>query len=225
MIPYKDIKDVPTLFECLSAVRIRKLFTWRESVELAEQILGRKFRTETEAINALHQHYNQPEEPKECHCEPANGTRWMVSPVLIHYNPQGQQFDYESIIRQVASEVMRECDIKFVFTDSERDAHIVISNGIIDGANGTLGQAYVPVSGDDMAACGPMCGDILIDEDEDWNIPFFKTVFTHELLHAIGVPHSTDRRSIMYFQYQGPRDLHPLDIAELLRRYPRREFA
>jgi len=224
MITYKDIKDVEMLFQCLPEVRLRRVFTYRESLSLAEQILDRKFKTERAAIFALYNHFNNPEQPKECNCPPANGTRWMVSPVLVHYNQAGEQFPYLPVIKEAVSEVMAACGVILEFTNNEREAHIVISNGEIDGRNGTFGQAYVPVSGDDMAACGRMCGDILIDESEAWSKPFFKTVFLHELLHALGIPHNTDRRSIMYSRYLGPRSLHAMDKAQLLRRYPRRQL-
>lgn len=148
----------------------------------------------------------------------------MVSPVKVHYAQAGQQFNYLSIIQQVVAEVMSHCGVVLEFVARAEDSHIAISNGALDGLGGTLGQAYVPRSGDDMAACGPMCGDITIDTAERWTVAYFRTVFMHELLHALGVPHNTDRRSIMYFQYIGPRGLHELDIQELVTRHPLRVF-
>ena len=224
MKQYKDIDDVENLFQMLTPERLRRVFLWKESLELGSEILGQDFRSEKDAIEAIHDFYNQPEGPKECNCPPANGTRWMVSPVLIHYASAGEQFSYLPLIREAVADVMAVCGITIEFTSNPNDAHIRVSNGQLDGRGGTLGQAYLPVSGDDMAACGPMCGDILIDTAENWTRAFFKTVFLHELLHALGLSHNTDRRSIMYFQYQGPRKLHAIDIAELLRRYPRRVF-
>lgn len=224
MNKYKDVDDLESLFQMLTPERLRRVFLWRESLELGSEILGENFRSEREAIDALHTYYNQPEEPKECNCPPANGTRWMVSPVLIHYVAAGEQFSYLPLIQQAVNEVMTACGISIEFTRDVNAAHIVIRNDALDGRGGTLGQAYLPVSGDDMAACGPMCGDITIDTAENWTTTYFKTVFLHELLHALGISHNTDRRSIMYFQYQGPRGLHAIDIAELVRRYPRRTF-
>jgi len=224
MIKYKDIEHIETVFQCLPEVRLRRVFTYAESIDLAKQLVGQTYKTEREAIAALFKYFNEPENPKECNCPPANGTRWMVSPVLVHYVPQGEQFSYLPLIQEALSEVMAVCGVVLSMTDDITEAHIVISNGEIDGRNGTLGQAYVPVSGDDMAACGRMCGDILIDESENWSRSYFKTVFLHELLHALGIPHNTDRRSIMYSKYQGPRNLHRIDIASLLKRYPRRNF-
>lgn len=224
MKQFKDIDDIESLFQMLSPERLRRAFLWRESLELATEVLGQTFRSEREAIEALHTFYNEPEEPKECNCPPANGTRWTVSPVLLHYTPAGEQFPYLPIITEVVREIEAVCGIDMQFTASAASAHIEISNGPLDGEGGTLGQAYVPVSGDAMEACGRMCGNIKIDTAEEWTRAFFKTVFMHELLHALGIPHNTDRRSIMYFQYLGPRGLHPIDIAELVRRYPLRVF-
>lgn len=220
MITYKDVPDVEQLFKLLEPLRIRRMFWRSESLELAEQVLGRIFRTEKQAIDALHAHFNSADKERECNCPPANGRRWMVSPVKWYYDSADQQFDYLSIIRAEIARVQNVCGIVFEQVNSIEDAHIGISNEFLDGRGGTLGIAYQPVSGDDMAACGPMCGNIIIDTAERWTTSFFRTVFLHELLHAVGMPHNTDRRSIMYSRYQGPRTLHQIDIDQLIRRYP-----
>lgn len=222
MITYKDIKDVELAFQALPEARLRRMFSYRESLELAKQILETNYRTERQAITALYNYFNDPEDPKECNCSPANGTRWMVSPVLIHYNAVGEQFPYLPLIKEAMAEVMAACGVVLVLTSDASKAHIEITNEVLDGLGGTLGQAYVPVSGDDMAACGRMCGNILIDIAERWTRSYFRTVFLHELLHALGIPHNPDRRSLMYPSYLGPKGLHELDKTELLRRYPRR---
>lgn len=230
---FEDIKDVRQFFQSMSEERIRRALSShrREARRIASAVLDRGFRNERDAVDALFNHFNpvivtadpdNTEPPRECNCPPANGRRWMVSPVKWYYNANKQQFNYLPFILQAINTLQSVCGIRFErVMSADEEHHIGISNEFLDGEGGTLGIAYVPVSGDDMAACGPMCGNIKIDTAENWTNGFFRTVFLHELLHAVGLPHSRDRRSIMYHLYLGIRGLHQIDIDELLRRYPR----
>ena len=220
MIAYKDIADVEFIFKNLTHHRLRKLLNWSEAQDISDMVVGRRFRTEGAAIQAVLDHYLTDEVP-ECNCPPANGRRWHISPVKYYYDNTGEQFNYLSIIFEIFSEIMAVCGINVQRVLSREEANIVIDNGFIDGEGGTLGVTYVPASGEDMAACGPMCGNIRIDIEGNFTRPYLKTVMTHEILHALGIAHNADRRSIMYFQYLGPRGLHQIDIDDLLRRYPR----
>jgi len=223
---YKDIKSVEDLFRNYTPTRIRFMLRFREPREIARLALNRTFRRDSQAIAALIDYFNRediPEtEPPECNCEPANGLRWDNLPVSWSYSPFRQDIPNTArLIRENWAQIEAVCGFKAVET-AEVTANIAINNAPLDGRGGTLGQAYQPASGERMAACGRMCGDITIDSDEIWTEEYLKTVLLHEQLHAIGLAHSNDRRSIMYPRYQGPRGLHDVDIAELLRRYPLR---
>jgi len=221
---YKDIESVKDLFTNYSERRIRLMLTWREPREIARLALNKTIYRETEAIAELKEYFQNegiPEsDPPECNCPPANGLRWQTTPVTWAYNPYRQDLPSSArLIRENWAEIEAVCGFRAQET-GESTANIVITNQPLDGRGGTLGQAYQPASGDRMSACGPMCGNIMIDTAEIWTEDFFQTVMLHEQLHAIGLPHSRDRRSIMYPSYQGPRKLHDVDVAELLRRYP-----
>jgi hypothetical protein len=222
-IAYKDIKSVANLFQNYSVERISRMLNFPEARELARELLNKHYRFETEAVQALKEYYQgdtpDPEMPV-CDCPLANGLRWQSSPVTWSYNAFKQPVAGSArIIRGVVRDIESVCGIQFE-QNSEANANIVIRNGKIDGPGSTLGQAYQPASGDRMSACGQMCGDILIDEDEFWSEEMFRTIFMHEMLHAVGLRHNNDPRSIMFPRYLGPRSLHELDIKELLKRYP-----
>lgn len=221
---YKDIESVELLFQQFSPRRIRRMLGYREPREIARIALGRVFRRDSLALSALKAYFTQvdtPEtEPPTCRCEPANDLRWQSQPVTWSYNPFRQDLSNTvDLIRQNWAEIEAVCGIKFE-ENAEADAQIVIRNAPLDGRHGTLGQAYQPSRGDRMSACGRMCGDITIDSDEVWFEEYLKTVLMHEQLHAIGLRHSTNRASIMYPAYTGPRGLHRSDIEELTKRYP-----
>lgn len=220
---YKDIDSVEQVFTTLSEERIRRLLTYREAPDIAKIALNRTIRYEGEAVKELVKYFHAPEEmPAEpqCNCPPANGLRWQTSPVTWAYSAYQQDLPTTArMIRDNWKEIQAVCSIQVQET-AQADCNICITNESLDGRGGTLGVAYQPATGDRMAACGEMCGNIIIDKDEIWTQDYLKTVLLHEMLHAIGLPHSSNRDSIMYARYLGPRGLDPETIEELKKRYP-----
>lgn len=220
---YKDIESVETLFTTLSEIRIRRALTYREASEIAKLALNRTIRYERDAVKEVTKYFHSQDPatpPAQCNCEPANGLRWQELPVTWSYSSFQQDLpNTASLIRQNWKEIEAVCSFRAKET-AQAACQICISNDTLDGRGGTLGVAYQPVSGDRMAACGPMCGNIIIDKDEIWTTDYLKTVLLHEQLHAIGLPHSRNQNSVMYSRYLGPRGLDAETIAELQRRYP-----
>ena len=220
---YKDIPSVEELFTNLSEIRIRRALAYREAQEIAKLALNRTIWYERDAVKAVTKYFRASDPatpPPECVCPPANGLRWQEQPVSWSYAAYQQDLPQTAqLIRANWREIEAVCSFRSKET-SEANCQICISNGTLDGRGGTLGVAYQPVSGDRMAACGPMCGNIVIDKDEIWTAEYLKTVLLHEQLHAIGLPHSSTQNSIMYSRYLGPRGLDTETIAELKKRYP-----
>nr|XP_015209388.1 PREDICTED: matrix metalloproteinase-17-like [Lepisosteus oculatus] len=98
-----------------------------------------------------------------------------------------------------------------------------------DGPGGAVGHAFFP--SDPQRA-----GTVHLDSQEDWTFRASEsqgtdlfTVAVHEFGHALGLSHSSARRSIMRPYYQGPvgdplqYQLSPEDRREILRLYGKRE--
>lgn len=219
---YKDIKSVKDLFTNYSQARIKMALGWREAREIAKMTLHITYPREADSIAAVWDYFqgNREVEPPVCQCPPASGLRWHEMPVTWAHNSFQQDLPSTArLIRECFAEITAVCGLK-VQENNDGNANIVIRHGRLDGRGRTLGITYMPVSGTRMAACGEMCGDIVIDKDEIWSEGYLKTVLMHEILHALGLRHSSNRASIMYFQYQGVRGLGKPDIEELNVKYP-----
>jgi predicted Zn-dependent protease len=88
-----------------------------------------------------------------------------------------------------------------------------------DGPGGKVAQTYYPYSGGAVW----YDGDIVLDESENWvtgtptqGFPYqvhLGTTVLHEMGHALGLPHSSVRSSVMWPVYVGVRGLAPSDVA------------
>ena len=224
---FEDLASVELLFT-LPEVYIRRALTYPQAQRIARLALNETHRYEGEAVRAVKAYFEddgvEETPPPVCECPPANGLRWHHTPVTWSYNSFRQSIPAVHLIRQCIAEIEQVCSIRFKET-GEAECNICITNEPLDGRGGTLGITYVPVSGDRMSACGPMCGNIVIDTGEFFTEGYLKTVLMHELLHAIGRPHSNDRMSIMYPSYLGVRGLGESDIRALRESYPLNEVA
>jgi matrix metalloproteinase-3 (stromelysin 1) len=228
MNSYKDIDDLRSLFKNLSPLRLRRMFLWSESIDIARMLLGVSFKTEREAIDELITFFKNNEEPKSpvCNCPEPRERRWhkvdQGQPVTWSHNPINQGTSRAGIILQERFAIVQNlCGIEFRQTGF-RNADIHIKWAELDGAGGTLGVTYVPGTGDRMSACGPLCGDMIFDTSETWtNDQFFETVTDHEIGHALGLSHSRNRDSLLYPELIALRSWQPEDIEQLLIRYPK----
>lgn len=217
-------------------VGIAKLATWQEFRRvcvrtdawlLAKQLGIQPDRRESVLVKRLWDYINGDDFDKgpKCNCELPEGLRWLEGKASFFYDdrdqPRGLDFSPIEQMRKAAKAWEGVCGIKLTEDKSASEADIVITWADIDGIGKTLGMAYQPVSGEDMAACGGPCGDIIMDWSEPWNQTFFYAVFLHEIGHAIGIPHAptNDGSNIMEAFYTGRVIFGPWDIEQAVERY------
>lgn len=219
-------------------VGLFKLGTWQELLrlcsrtdawELAKRLNVPAHRRESVLVKRLKDYIDSEDFDKgpKCDCELPEGLRWTSGGATYFYDDTDQpkfDFDPSEQIDKAAQMWMSICGVKLQKARSAREADIVITWADIDGIGRTLGMTYQPASGEDMAACGGPCGDILMDGAEKWNQRFFLAVFIHELGHAIGIPHAPvlnnkAAQNIMEAYYTALIVFGPWDIAQAVKRY------
>lgn len=97
---------------------------------------------------------------------------------------------------------------------------IVIGGEVIDGASGELGHAGIGVQllSDGLETISFISsGAVHFDSEEPWSLdnsgtPLF-SIALHEIGHALGLDHSADTNSVMYYRYTGTNSLQADDIA------------
>lgn len=227
---YKDIKSLDDTFNCFDVDRLRRTFTHNEAVELGRLVLNRSFFDKNTALDSLVAYYRSPVKeaapPLPCLCPEPQDLRWhrdfeAGEKVYWSHDPSNQPFVNAGVrLRAIFNELETLCGIRFQeVANYATDIHIGYRR--LDGRGGTLGVTFVPGTGDRLAACGPMCGDILFDLAEAW-VPgaYYDTVARHEIAHAVGLKHSLSRADLLYAKLIALRGYQPGDIAQLLRRYP-----
>jgi hypothetical protein len=124
-------------------------------------------------------------------------------------------------------EVAKACDLRFEFTQNPRTANILCNVQRLDGGGGVLADMHLPVG--NVTTDTQLTGRF--DDSEAWvvaenprpgQIDFYR-VALHEFLHALGLGHkpaSIPGDALIAPIYSARvRNLQPLDIQELVRRY------
>ena len=141
-----------------------------------------------------------------------------VNGTVLHHN-----------IQNAFSAWAEKCNLFFV--EVESDALIQISFGRQEhgdgfpfaGKLGDLAHAFYP-----SWVPTYLAGDIHFDADESWSVEEicptgmhdFFSVALHEIGHALGLEHTSDRDAVMYAYYDGPkRQLLESDITRIQQKY------
>ncbi|XP_071109541.1 matrix metalloproteinase-19-like [Haliotis cracherodii] len=137
----------------------------------------------------------------------SNQLRWKMSRYTSRLTAEQQLATLKRVFGIWASQA----NLTVVHSSSDADIEVVFGRGshgdgnqyAFDGSGPQLAHAFGP--GDAAVA-----GDIHFDDDERWtlddNDPTSKDLFVvalHEAGHALGMPHSRDRKAVMYAHYKG----------------------
>ena len=227
-----ELERVVGLFRLGTWQELQRLCYRFDAYKLARELGVKPNRSERVLVQDIKKYIDEDYgKPPSCDCvlpthpkfDPV-GLRWLSGKATYYFDSSvapEYDFDIDQLIDGAALQWMSVCGIELTRVSNKRDADIVITFADIDGRGRTLGMAYLPVSGNDMAACGGPCGDIIIDKAETWNARFFYAVFLHELGHAIGISHITTTKNINVLEpsYTGRVSFGEYDSKEAVKRY------
>lgn len=147
------------------------------------------------------------------------GSRWRVAVVsykISRYPVGVGAEDFDKVVHDAMAAVTSVTRVRFQRAEPlESTWNIDISFApVVHGCTANfgdrvLGHAFAPLQG----------ADIHLREDLNWAIYNVTYIFAHELLHSLGVDHSTNKSALMAPSYSAPIPgvsmLHPDDIEAL----------
>lgn len=223
-IAFGGVNNVAQLFANIpSDAQIKKLFRYSQTTDLA-RVVGAEYKSRSREeiiIGAIRERFESGDiVVAECKCEGlGEGRRWVgaddLIPVRYRISPSVEQLfkgaeGYAHEAMQFVSSMTPR--LALVPAKSDEIANIAIAAGPYDGEGSTLGITSYYVGNDDdldVFNSRQTAVNILIDTAENWTADYFRTVFRHEVFHAVGLDHADIQNDLMYAYYLGVRLGHP----------------
>ena len=219
-LSYGPVADVRQLFDNVSSdAMLARTLLYSQTQDIArivglENLRRAKYEREIITIGRIREALQAEVVPPKCDC-PAigEGLRWHMSdrqepvPYAIDSSVFGLFEGVENYIHEsfafVAGHGRR---LEFSQASAANPARIKVSARPYDGQGRTLGvTVYYRTEDLDLDVFGARrpSVEIVIDSDEFWTANYFRTVFRHEVVHAVGVGHSPVAGDLQYEFYTG----------------------
>lgn len=198
--------------------QLGKLLRYPQTLDLARiagVALDKRYIREPDLIAMIREKFQQgPVVPPKCNCEGlGEGLRWVksdnaedvcysISQAAMDVFPDAEQYIHEAMA-YVSALAPR---LRLRPAKAGEKVNIAIDAGPFDGLGGTLGVTSFYRSRDndlDVFSGSEPAVRILMDTAEFWTRDYFRTVFRHEVIHAVGIGHSETRGDLMYAYYTG----------------------
>lgn len=218
IISFAGVDDVAQLFENVKEDKpLARMFLYAQTQDLA-RVVGAKispYSREMALIGAIRETFeNDTVVIPECNCAGlGEGRRWVGADSL-----RPVRYSIGSSIARLFDGAENYAHEAFAFVSAlaprlqlepvtgNQVANISVEASAYDGAGGTLGVTSFYSSNDDdldvFSSTRPAV-NILCDTSELWTPNYFRTVFRHEVLHAVGLGHAPTRDDLMYWLYLG----------------------
>jgi len=235
-LPYKHVHDLRTLFQQTDEdVPLARFFLYQDTQEIARMVgmrLPRQYVREDVMIKEIRRRLEMDQVPMRPCCGTVfEGRRWVAvnegRPIKYEMNAAALISAYPGAPSIIVAEMMRlhsEYGVEFIAAKPDDIPDLTITAEDIDGRNGTLGfAAYFEGPDDNLDVGGEefVSVRLVCDSSELWDEGYFRTVFAHELLHAVGLDHAPPRfDDIMLPRYSGARiDYGVWSHEQLIERY------
>lgn len=149
----------------------------------------------------------------------AGSCKWPMK--VVHFRQQLSlpgltDAQIDQAYRQACNAWNAVCGVQLTPAASGDAINIDAASGKIDGRSGTLAYSYLPCNSSPTSRMAQ-----LYDNSESWTYNWLVEVACHEIGHAIGLDHSTDKQALMYPYSHGGALLGPQadDIQQIVARY------
>lgn len=233
----QGVSDIERMFEVFTDDnRIARALLWKENLQVARAVgvrIPKARLTELDLVTRSRRHLlgRQPQRP--CSGCILQGRRWYKintgDPLLYHLDRTSLREAYDKAVEciedalRVLKATYPNINIREALIGETPDVTIRAEN--IDGRNGTLGFAttYTQRDSQDLDVGGDrwVSAELVADTSEFWTYGFFFTVFSHEILHILGLGHAPDEYDDIQnaFYARDRRDYGPWTDIQIDERY------